>query len=56
MVNDISVTPRKKQPRATSAVVATVHDVEVMFVDPVNAGPSIPSALGRVICGQEQWT
>ena len=56
MSNHISVTPREKSPRVTSAAVATVDADEVLLVDPENTGPPIPSAFVPVIGGHEQWT
>ena len=56
MLNHIHVTPREKQPRVTSAVVVTIEDDGVFLVDPENSESSIPSAVVRVIGGQEQWT
>ena len=56
MFNQISVTPHKKWPRVTSAVVATVDEDEVLLVDPEKLGSPIPSAFVPVIGGHEQWT
>ena len=56
MLNHITVTPRDKRPRATSAVVATVDNDEVLLVDPENAGSALSSDFVPVTGGQEQWT
>ena len=56
MLNHISVTPREKRPRVTSAVVTIADDNEVLLVELENTGSSILSAFVPVIGDQEQWT
>ena len=56
ILNHISVTPRKKRPRVTSAVFATVGDDEVFLVDPLDLlyAPSIWIFYIRC-CSWHRW-